>query len=384
MSRRSTRRAAATPSVPYADYGGDDGEEDDDEGDWDEDALVDDDDEDSLEDDDEDLDTAPPTFFHGHLHKDGQGQLLYQDDKRSFIFRSTKPLQDSWSLHNPLTKANNSEDDEPIILEWIHPPHHSSRGRFDLTICKLESKSLEDDALQQKLLKAQEDDDGVGSDGKMPAVSQRARLKGDDCDDDQEKPKASNLKEPPSYSAKQPPTTELKSLKKQPPSSSGHDDGGTSYLDILCSVAGRERDNGIVKGDDLVEFRGVFRAPANPTANKLCLICSVKVVPKTSIAKAVAGSSKPPPAAAAASSAAPAVARKRSRDTSAANDDDDVDDNAEEGVEFNELIGLHEDANLTPEQLRAKYYGGGDHGKPNSYKRQKSMEEDDDDSDVGF
>ena len=67
-------------------------------------------------------------------------------------------------------------------------------------------------------------------------------------------------------------------------------------------------------------------------------------------------------------------------------DDDDVDDNADQGVEFNELIGLHEDASLTPEQLRAKYYGGGDNdGKPGSIsKRQKSMEDDDDDSDVGF
>ena len=51
----------------------------------------------------------------------------------------------------------------------------------------------------------------------------------------------------------------------------------------------------------------------------------------------------------------PQSARKRRR----VRDDDDDDISDDGGADFNEVIGLHEDANLSVEELRRKYYGSG-------------------------
>jgi hypothetical protein len=428
MPRRSYRRAASARSAPYVDYEGG-GDDDDDDGDDDGGEFVPGvDDVDELEgfvaededdcDEDDDLDLAPPAFFQGHLSKNDQGRLLYQDDQRSFVFLSSKPLPDSWSLENPLGPG--------IELGWMHPPQHASRTTFELTITKQDGHG--DHSWEKKLLHAQEEDDE--KDGKLPATA--SAKSGDDDDDDaeDEKPRAhkpqpppengasssspsdtkpeatspekspvsptsttksphSNLKAPPSYSLKQPPATDVKAMPKTTTTLPSE-----ASSNVVYGVLGRQVTSGATDGD-VMTFRGVFHPPKDPSSTtKLFLICVVNTDTAGDIAGATAAAASPGAAAATAAptkrahpSTALAVARKRSRHQTFEEEEDEEED-VDEGVEYSELIALHADNALSPEELRRKYYGGGGDGggRPSAASRQKSTEDDDDDDDddVGF
>ena len=127
-----------------------------------------------------------------------------------------------------------------------------------------------------------------------------------------------------------------------------------------------------------VTLNGSFRRPSS-SDEKVCIICRVS--------RSIAGKSST-----AASPVAAASARKRSR--SEREDDDSVGEQEKGGV-LNELIELHDDANLSTEELRAKYYGTGVNGSgkkqavelkkpPPTQNTFKTPQDDDDDDDIGF
>jgi hypothetical protein len=430
MPRRSYRRAAAARSAPYVDYdgGGDDDDDGDDDGgefvpgvdDVDElEGFVAEDDDDEYDDDD-DLDQTPPALFKGHLSKNDQGRLLYQDDQRSFVFLSSKALPDSWSLENPLGR---------IELEWMHPPQHASRTTFELTITK-KQEGRGDRSWEQTLLHVQEQEEDGEKDGKLPA---NASAKSGDDDAEDEKPKAhkpqppppengasslspsdtkpeaaspekspasptsttksppSNLKAPPSYSLKQPPATDVKAMPKT--TTTLPSDASSS--DVVYGVLGRQITSEVTDGD-VMAFQGVFHPPKDVTSTtKLFLICAVSYsTAGDSVGTTAAVAASPVAAAAPAKRAPPvtavSVARKRSRHHPTFEEEEEEEEDADEGVEYSELIALHADNALSPEELRRKYYGGGggdSGGRPSAAFRQKSVEDDDDDDDdddVGF
>ena len=78
------------------------------------------------------------------------------------------------------------------------------------------------------------------------------------------------------------------------------------------------------------------------------------------------------------------VGSKRSRDYDS---EDDYEISGDEAADMDELIGLHEEADMSVEELRKKYYGGDDEDEDEDgelpAKRSKVVEEDDDDG-CGF
>ena len=75
--------------------------------------------------------------------------------------------------------------------------------------------------------------------------------------------------------------------------------------------------------------------------------------------------------------------KKRRRDYDS---EEDYDFDGDEGADFNELIGLHEEADLSVEELRKRYYGNGSADNNDSEpKRVKKLPDDEDDDDgCGF
>ncbi|GAX25391.1 hypothetical protein FisN_5Lh489 [Fistulifera solaris] len=123
---------------------------------------------------------------------------------------------------------------------------------------------------------------------------------------------------------------------------------------LYYSVYGKQADAG--KGESL-ELQGGY----SPTVqgNEINLVCQVRIV-----------STHPQVPAAAAT---PVAATRMENEVE--DDDDEVDD----GVDYDELIALHEDAGLSVEELRRKYRTG-ESAEPPS-KRPKTQEKDQDDDD---
>lgn len=140
---------------------------------------------------------------------------------------------------------------------------------------------------------------------------------------------------------------------------------------LFYNLVGKE----VVKKTDnvLIQFEGGFYPPSSKTANKVPLNCQIQyVIPETRASVAAA--------------AVPIVAVATAAAASA-NDDDD--DEADEGMGYDELIALHEDANVNVEELKRRYQGGStdngdDEGKPSAAKKLKPAPKDDSDDDVGF
>jgi hypothetical protein len=125
------------------------------------------------------------------------------------------------------------------------------------------------------------------------------------------------------------------------------------------SVYGKQADGG--KGESL-ELQGGF----SPTAqgNDINLVCQVRIVsthPQTAVA------------------AATPVAAAR-----VDNEVEDDDDEADDGVDYDELIALHEDAGLSVEELRRKYRTGESTESPSKRPKTQEKEQDDDDEDYCF
>jgi hypothetical protein len=388
----------------------DDDEEDDDDDDEDEGDFVPGADDSDDDEDDEDIEQGPlgtPPFLQGQLYKDAAGKLTYQDDE-TFCLVSQEPLSELWTLHNPTLTSTCSTTK---MSGWVQDP--SKIFHFELVITKESGDFVRGDALLTKLLHAQEDHHVVVQNGKLPALDLKpsgspannansigkkpaaaARpkeeedsdlgKKSEDAASSPRKKAASpaSLKSPPLYSLKQPPATD--SSKKKPPALSSPE---RQKQQVVYSLVGKQVDDANGVGQPQMEFTGVFHAPNNNSkSERLFLISSLQKVTSSS-----AGAGPAVPVAAA------AAARKRSHSNGPEDDDLDEEDVDDQAVEFNELIALHDDANLSTEELRQKYYGG---GKPiaaetaaaaaasssSSNKRTKPGQEDDDDDDddVGF
>jgi len=134
-------------------------------------------------------------------------------------------------------------------------------------------------------------------------------------------------------------------------------EGGDSKMPaVKYSVYGRQKDT---KGD-ILELRGDFVPTGGSDAT---FVCQVRIVPGA------------PVAASAAAAAAPIAAAARV-------DDDDVEADADDEVDFDEIMDLHKDAGLTMGDLQQQYRGrrrGFQDEDDVSSKKPKSIPEDDED-----
>lgn len=78
----------------------------------------------------------------------------------------------------------------------------------------------------------------------------------------------------------------------------------------------------------------------------------------------------------------PAITGAAAAAASGGYDDDDVEEDADEGVDFNELIALHEDAGMSVDQLKKRYRSGDNRKAAPAPKKVKT--DDSDDDDIGF
>jgi hypothetical protein len=118
---------------------------------------------------------------------------------------------------------------------------------------------------------------------------------------------------------------------------------------------------------DLVEFQGDLQPPTNDTTTNACdLLCQVRVIRNNAVAHRSGGET----------AAAAAVAKHRK------SEDDEIED-ADEEVDFNEVLALNEESQIPVEALRKRYQNGGQVEIEVPPKKGK-LEDDDDDADIGF
>mmetsp|Transcript_1988 Transcript_1988/g.3567 ORF Transcript_1988/g.3567 Transcript_1988/m.3567 type:complete len:358 (+) Transcript_1988:67-1140(+) len=271
-----------------------------------------------------------PTFLEGELVVDKAKGLCYEK-VGAFCLVCQTTLPDSvFNFQSPVL-------DNPLVFAgWIQDP--SEWLEFRLVFSR-QPASL--DPLELKLLKAQEEKKKA-SDGKKDDA-----LK-DTFDDDKEQYKMAShsqqgsLKAPPSYSLEDDPAqmkkSSAKASLKSPPN---------SVVVVTASLIKDDREKA-----RRISFRGAYYPPDNPVQS-VYIICAVQMDEESATNPGSNGGL--PSAVAAASTAAAAPARKRSR--SVREDDDSVEGSG--GVEYQELIDLHDDAGLSTEELRRRYYGGG-------------------------
>jgi hypothetical protein len=285
------------------------GEEDEeDEGDFF--PEMDDDDED-FDDDEMDYensgdDDAIPPFLQGDLMVDPTDtETIIYKQNGSFCLKSQEKIPSTWSLRNPVLP-------KPIKFGgWIQNP----TGWIDFQVQISNLYSI--DPLDEQILKAQQGSLPIShkndDDSKFPA-----KAKSDDPDE-----KLSDLKAPPSYSLKDPPSYAQQKL----PATESEKEGAK----IACNITGSQVGTG-----ERINFRGVFY-PANDGQQNISLMCFVRVDEEggeTTISTA--------PAAAASS-------QKRDRF------DDDDDNAGSNGVAYQELIDLHDEAGLSTDELKKRY-----------------------------
>jgi hypothetical protein len=176
--------------------------------------------------------------------------------------------------------------------------------------------------------------------------------------------------------------------EKQNGSNHDGDDEGRKLPPFYYTVYGHQTqtlalDDSLSSGGagDIMEFQGGYY-PGN--GKRLPLVCRVRMVAsKPASASASAG------AAGAASKPAAAAAAAHRVDDDDEDEDEDYDD-ADDEVDYEELIALHEDAGLPVDALRKRYHSGAaieeqeDNGKKKAKPTLKSGDDDDDDSDYGF
>jgi hypothetical protein len=343
----------------------DDDDDDDEEGD---DFIPGADDEDEDDDDDdydaeEDGNQALPPFLEGELFLDPSKGLCYEQPG---IFCLASSQTTSFDLASPMPL------DTPLpFAGWMQDPTEW----LEFLITFSQQAATSGDPLEERLLKAQ-DEKNQKSNG---SGSSNAPLKGSSDEGDvSQKQRATNLKAPPSHAEEdsKSPATASATAGKAPLSS--NDDNIT-----LVVMTGTQLVDG---GKSKITFRGAYRPPIAAMAERLWVISSVQVEEPTTGAVAAGAVT-----ASAAAPAAAAAARKRGR-----NDDDEDDDSVDgnKGVEYQELIDLHDDAGLSTEELRRRYYGAAaaaatangdeDAKQPAKKGRQDKDDDDDDDDDYGF
>lgn len=126
---------------------------------------------------------------------------------------------------------------------------------------------------------------------------------------------------------------------------------------LYCNVFGREQVDDSKTSSSIIEFRGGYFPPSSSSSKKngekkeVHLACQIRQIMANKTNSSVAcspaaASAKPAPAAA-------AVARRGE------NDDDEEFDDADEELDYDELIALHQDAGLSVDALRKRYQDNG-------------------------
>jgi hypothetical protein len=314
-------------------------------------GIDDDDDEDfdddELDDENSGNDDAIPPFLQGDLMVDpADTETIIYKQNGSFCLKSQEEIPSTWSLRNPLLP-------KPINFGgWIRNP--TTWIDFQVQI----SKQYSIDPLDEKLLKAQQESLPISNknddDSKFPA-----KAKSDDPDEKLCKPPPSpttpfkpDLKAPPSYSLKDPPSYAQQKLPATEPEK--------KRAKIAYNIIGSQVGTG-----ERIYFRGVFY-PAYDGQQNLFLICSVVV------------DEQPDETTTSTAPAAAASSRKHHRF------DDDDDNAGSNGVDYQELIDLHDEAGLSTDELKNRYnLANGLGGKP-SIRSKRTKHTGDKDGASGF
>jgi hypothetical protein len=315
-------------------------DEDDDEEDFVPDAD-DEDDEDFRDEHEEDGGYASfPTFLEGDLFMDKLKGLSYER-AGSFSLKCQQSVPVCFSIESPVLNT---------ILKfggWIQDPNDWME--FDTVFCK---QALSSDPFELRILQAQEERMSLVGSGRVSSFNRESPMKHASA--------KANLKSPPSYSlndstnddeeSDQDKKSPAKAKLKEKPSLLQK----AEFLSPFDKKSATEKDEfvfvmtGLQTGGDSdrrISFRGAYCKPPGPSKT-LYLICSIGLNGDNSAV--VNASSNVAPSEA-------ASARKRTR--SDREDDDSVE--GKSGVEYQELIDLHDDAGLSTEALRQRYYGGG-------------------------
>ena len=314
-----------------------------------------DDDNDSVNYEEESIPGNTPPFLQGKIYRDGL-TIAYKRDGE-FCIESRDSVPSAWSVQSPLLET-------PIKFGgWIGDP--TAWLEFSVQIMKKKSTV---DAFESKLLEAQRyhrSIEGTHASEKLSSSANEfdVHMKPSPTSGDSKLPGASSqhteckkpgLKEPPSYSSKDPEGTTLKRNKIV--------ENSSQEKRVVYSITGSQ----IVSsdGNQIIKFHGVFQQP-DERIQTVFLISSVQVDEKTIQASASAAIHTP----------SVPVAKKPQRHA----EDDSFQSEAE--VEFQELIDLHDDASLSTEELRRRYYGGYNDDKFSkpaiSSKRAKRFKDDD-------
>jgi hypothetical protein len=327
----------------------DDDEEDEDEDHYDDDDSEDDDDDEAefvpgaLDEDDDDDIVVP--LLDGHLFIDKENKLHYQGP--GFHLTAAKPP--SWNLLNRLEKPK--ETMYTVRMEGscdveIPASGNQTHRNFDITWSASEKQPSTPGKSKSN------GEGGVVHVPSPPIAANVAGLKEEDNDGDDEKQNGNH---------------------------NDHDEG-QKLPPIYYTVYGQQTMALDSAPLEIMEFQGGYH-PGN--GKRLPLACRVRMVaskPASASASAAAASSKP--------AAAAAASAHRVDDDDEDDEDEDYDD-ADDEVDYEELIALHEDAGLPVDALRKRYHSGAvqeqqDNEKKKAKPTPKSCEDDDDDDDDDY
>jgi hypothetical protein len=313
------------------DYDYEEEEEDDDEGDFVPGIEDEDIDDDNFS--DEDSPGFIPPFVQGHFtFNDANPGTIFYKQNGFFCLKSQEKLPSIWSLHSPSLQ-------EPIKFGgWIGNP--AEWLDFNVRISEQDGAT---DPLDEKILKAQQE--GLPMSENSSPTKSNANMKSDDSEEcskmppppSNTTPSKANMKAPPSYSLKAPPSYSLKQspdadIKKGASSSNSTKAGKVAYTFSGSQI--------VSSGQQCIKLRGLFYPP-DESLDNFFLICSLVLDEE---------GTQDTPGASTAVSAAAATSRKCDQS------DDDHSSAGNDGVDYQELIDLHEDAGMTTEELRKRYY----------------------------
>lgn len=333
------------------------------------------------DDDDDDDPDAVPSFLEGNLFMDMTKRTLCYEQEGSF----------SLICQTSLPSSNNTFDFRTpptghalLFAGWMQNP--SNWLEFSVEFSR---QPVSGDPMEEKLLKAQEEKDACTAASQETASSGNKKTDEGYDDEEQDDGKAASaknpattgsLKAPPSYSSnngeesrkQSPPTSSLKaprsySLKKGPDAAEKDDS-------LVIISATQVKDNANDSTDNnkrTITFRGAYRPPGTADVRSLCIISTVQVEEASAATAAAAAAGACSSSGATAGAVVPAAGSRKRRQSGNDNDDDDSIE-ARGGVEYQELIDLHDDAGLSTEELRRRYYGSGaarDHPNDNDTKK---------------
>lgn len=337
------------------DYNDDDDDvEEEDEGDFvpgmddDDDDLDDDFEEEDLDGDDDEDDPFVPCRLSIDDGKkiilDGESFHLISEESGPSTFRLSDPTLEKAIVFSGTLK------DVTVKLEV-----KITKNDPNTTIDSLEHNLLNYQAEMQEVLETSEAAD--------PKSSGRAKAGDDDEDDDDDDDDDTDVKG---------------NIKSAPASSMGNGKKAAAVGDVYILEGGQ-----VMNGSTSHKIRGVFR-PILPSSKASRLFLMVSVQEATQVAAAGVAASPAKPAGSGTAASAPTSSRKRGRKKE--EDDEEGDD---DGVGYQEIIDLHDDAGLSTEELRRRYYGANNTGTNEpatkvSKARPTTEDSEDDDDAYGF